>query len=85
MGTMQQKLEDSLAKEFQKTIDYEVLGDVLLRFGWTRVKTEYDGGKEWMDVVAWVGLNCQGEYKEHNGIWLFERSADAVAFQLRWA
>ena len=86
---MTSRLEDeltaSLAEEMQKTMDFEVLCDVLIRFNWTRIETEYDGGQKWVDVIDWVSKNCSGEYKEHNGVWLFESSRDATAFALRWA
>jgi hypothetical protein len=85
---MTSRLEDeltaSLAEEMQKTMDFEILCDLYVPFGWTRIETEYNGGQKWVDVVEWTSKNCSGEYKEHNGVWLFKDAKDATAFALRW-
>ena len=83
-GTLIEDLEESLAKEMQKTMDYGILCDVMVRFGWTVVKTEYKGGQPWVDVVDWASKNLTGKYQEHNGVWLIEEPEDAVMFKLKW-
>lgn len=78
-------LEESLAEEMHQAMDFEVLCELFIPFGWTVIKTEHQGGQEWIDCVDWARANCSGDYRENNGKWLFESSADATAFVLRWA
>jgi len=84
MNQLEDELTQSLAEDMQKTMDYEILCDVLITFGWTRVETEYEGGQPWVDVVDWASKNLTGKYKEHNGVWLIEEPEDAVMFKLKW-
>ena len=85
MKNLEDQITESLANEMQKTMDFEILADVACRFGWTRLEIDYSvPDKTWIDVVAWVDSNCQGEYKEHLGIWLFELPHEATAFALKW-
>jgi hypothetical protein len=78
------ELSESLAKEFQKTIDFDVMCDVLSRFGWAVIEVDYGPEQQWIDVMAWVDHNCSGDYQEHNGKWLFKNEQDAILFKLKW-
>lgn len=86
MGTMQQEFEDYLATEMSRSMDFEILADVMTRFGWHLVELDrYRNNMHAVDVRAWVLENCQGEHRSHGASWLFKESADAVLFKLRWA
>ena len=81
---------DELADAMRKTMDFDVLCDVMTRFGWTVVKVEYFSGDDdiahtWIKLVEWADQNCTGQWKEHLGKWLFEDPKDATMFKLRWA
>ena len=87
---IEERIHNSLAEEIQKTVDYDVLCDVMVRFGWTVVEVKYFSGDgdtlhRWVDVMKWVDANCTGQHKEHLGKWLFEIEKDATMFSLRWA
>lgn len=84
MSNLEEELAASLAKEMQKTMDYDILCDVLIRFGYTVIEIDYNTDQPWTDVKAWVDKNCQGDHKEHLGKWLFELNKDAVIFALKW-
>ena len=49
--TLESIIAESMAKEFQKTIDFDMLCNTLVPFGWTVVEVEYGPGKEWIDVI----------------------------------
>lgn len=86
MGTLEKELTESLAKEMQKTMDFEIIADIMVTMrGYTRVDIEYwQKDNTWIEIKDWVDRNCTGEHTEHLGTWLFEQSVDAVAFKLRW-
>lgn len=84
-GNLEQEMAESLGKEFQKTMDFEIMADIMVDIrGYTRLEIDYGPGQPWVDVIAWVDNNCTGEYQEHNGVWLFENEEDAIMFKLKW-
>ena len=79
------EITKSLADEFRKSMDFDLMCDVMIRMrGYVTVEIDYGPDKPWSDVMAWVDSTCTGDYKEHNGTWLFERAEDATIFKLRW-
>jgi hypothetical protein len=86
MKSLQQQVLDDLAKDMQQGMDFEILCDVLVRFEWTVLHMDYDpnNNQAWNTVINWADENFEGEYQEHNGIWLIENSKDATIFALKW-
>ena len=86
MKNLQGAIVDELAEEMQKTMDFNILCDVLARFGWTVFEMNYDpiNGQGWNDVVNWADDNFSGGWKEHAGKWLIEHAKDATMFALKW-
>jgi hypothetical protein len=83
---IEKELAESLGQEFQKTMDFELMADIMVEFRkYTRLEIDYGPDKHWSDVIAWVGNNCVGDYQEHNGTWIFELEKDATIFKLKWA
>jgi hypothetical protein len=83
---IEKELEDSLGREFQKTMDFEIMADIMVSIrGYTRVEVDYGPEQPWFDVIAWAGNNCTGDYQEHNGMWIFELAEEATMFKLKWA
>ena len=79
------EITKSLADEFRKSIDFELMCDIMVRMrGYVTVDIDYGSDRKWTDVMAWFDANCTGDYKEHNGKWLIERPEDATMFRLRW-
>lgn len=81
---LQDIIVDELAVNFQKTVDYDILCDVMIGFGHTVVEIDYHNDQKWSDVMAWATKNCTGGYQEHLGKWLFELEKDAIMFKLKW-
>jgi glutathione synthase/RimK-type ligase-like ATP-grasp enzyme len=83
---LEQELTESLAKEFRKTMDFDLMCDIMVDVrGYVVVEVNYGPTQHWSDVMAWADSTCSGEYKEHNGKWLFELEEDATMFKLKWA
>jgi hypothetical protein len=79
------EITKSLADEFRKSVDFEMMCDIMVEFrGYVIVEIEYGPDKKWIDIMAWFDANCTGDYKEHNGKWLIERPEDATMFKLKW-
>lgn len=82
---LEQLIAQEKSKELQKSMDYDLLCEIMVPFGYTVVEIEYGSKKKWFEVMEWVSKNCTSEYKEHNGKWLFKNEEDAVMFKLKWA
>jgi hypothetical protein len=77
---------DELGKEFSEAMDFEILSDVMCRFGWTRVEIpRFIDNYHAVDIGYWLADNCQGEYKRNGRHFLFESTKDATMFILRWS
>lgn len=84
--SLKNTITDEAGKQMQKSMDFEILADVMVTMqGYVRVEIDYGFHRMWFEVKEWAAENCTGKHTEHRGIWLFERSIDAVAFKLRWA
>ena len=78
-------VSEELSKAVQEEIDFEVLSDVLCRFGWTKVEIpRFVDNHHAVDIGYWLLDNCQSEYKRNGRIFLFESTKDATMFILRW-
>ena len=85
ISDIEKELTDSLADEIRKTIDFNLMCDIMVKLrGFVVVEIDYSPDKKWIDVMEWVDAIVTGEYKEHNGTWLFEKAEDATMFLLRW-
>ena len=89
MKELESIIVDELAEEMQRTMDFDVLCDVMIRVGWAVVEVNYyrgdgDDTQTWMEVKNWVDQNCTGQHQEHLGKWLFEDTKDATMFALKW-
>ena len=83
--SLEQEIIDGQAKAMARTMDFEILADVLCECGWTRYKiAKHIDNQHAIDIREWVRENCQGEVKSHGAIWLFEDGRDATLFMLRW-
>lgn len=81
---LEKAMVEELGKQFQKSVDYDVLCEVMVPFGYTLIEITYGSSRKWFEVMEWTANVCTGEYKEHNGKWLFENEKDAIMFKLKW-
>ena len=86
MSNLQEQMENRLAEEMSKSMNFSVLCDVMTRFGWTVLEMDYDpdAGQAWHTVKNWVDDNFSGNHHEHHGTWLIELEKDATMFALWW-
>ena len=83
-----ENVEKEMAKVLQEEIDWEVMIEVMIEIGWTKVNIDWPNQMSAVDahkVKEWCRANLQGHYKGRNKIWLFEQEKDAILFVLRWS
>ena len=84
-STLEDAVLDRLGQQMEASINFEILADVLTRFGWYQFKLDYHAPLQtWQQVMNWVDQNCSGDHREHSGTWLFELEKDATMFALKW-
>lgn len=77
-----ESMEQQAAMELRKSIDFEVLADILVAAGWTDVVIDRLCDRK--EVNIWVEANCLGKSEHRNGRWVFELEQDALLFKLKW-
>lgn len=81
-------IEGELAKTLQEEIDWEIMCDMMVTLGYTKVEMKWS---EMMNEVEahmikeWCRENLQGHYQGRGKIWMFEKEKDASMFILRWS
>ena len=83
MNLREQVLND-LAQDMQASMDFDVLADVLISVGWTRLEIRYHSNQTWLEMHNWADDVFVDEFLEHKGHWLIKSSKDATMFALRW-
>lgn len=74
-----------LANEIQKEIDFEIISNLLVEYGWTKVVVRrVFSMKESHEIDLWVTKNCKHQVRNHGLVWVFEDQQDANWFTLRW-
>jgi hypothetical protein len=75
-----------MADEIQKEIDNEILIDMLVLGGWTKVELErLKDRHESVDIEIWIHENCTGKYSKLGRTFVFEKKQDAEWFILKWS
>ena len=82
---LETEIIEAQAKEFQASVDREILWGMLENLGWTRVilSTLVDNNHA-VDITYWLKDNCKYAYERHGRDFMFESAKDANWFKLRW-
>jgi hypothetical protein len=79
------ELVEDLAKEIQEELDNEIMIDMLVLGGWTKVELERLKDRyESIDVEIWIDENCTGKHTKLGRTFVFEKKQDAEWFILKW-
>ncbi len=82
---MQEQIIKELGDKMHSAMDFEILADVLSRFGWHRIDLDrFTDNHHAIDITHWLENNCKSSYHREGRCFLFEDSGDAVMFTLRW-
>ena len=75
-----------MAKEIADEIDWEIMADLMVQYGWTKLKfNPLRGVEEAYDIHEWINTHAIGKVQSRGNVWLFEKEKDAVMFSLRWS
>lgn len=78
-------LATEAARILQEEIDWELLADMMVACGYTRVVSNRRyRAEEYAAVRAWTDQNIKGHFRAHAGEFLFKDPHDATLFSLRW-
>ncbi len=74
-----------LADEIKNQIDNEIMIDMLVLGGWTKVELERLKDRyESIDIELWIDENCTGKHAKLGRTFVFEKKQDAEWFILKW-
>jgi hypothetical protein len=77
-------IEDEMARQLADEIDAELIADMLVAGGWTKVPLNFRDRYHSVDILIWVEDNCTGKHQRCGKYFVFQESKDAEWFMLRW-
>jgi hypothetical protein len=78
---MENAWAEAAAKQIQESIDFEIVGELLVQVGWHRFSVEFTQEKQ---AYKWCEENCAGNWKKLPPCILIEKEEDAIMFKLKW-
>jgi hypothetical protein len=83
--TLEEELMEKMSKELAQEVDFGILSDMLIYSGWVKIELETLESKEnAIDINEWLDINCKYKVSRLGRKFLFESSAEAEWFILRW-
>ncbi len=84
--TAEEEIANALADELRQAIDAELMADMMVACGWTKVKQRYYlNNRDAVDRKVWLEDNCRGHYQTVGMHIVFEDSRDATMYILKWS
>lgn len=84
MNTLEDEIIDAAGSRMAAEIDFEILSNMLIELGWTKVILKPMTWEDGLLIDHWVAQNTKGHYQTMGLVWLFEYEHDANWFKLRW-
>lgn len=86
---LEEIIANDLAQNLQQEIDSDLLADMMVSIGWTRVtmpfEYRYTSLQKTLEIRLWLSKNSTGDYKMLGTSYIvFEKQQDANWFKLRW-
>jgi len=82
---LQEQIANELSEKMCSAMDFEILADVLCRFGWHKVELErFKNNRQAVDISYWCESNVRGQWSHNGRHFIFEQMGDAVNFILKW-
>lgn len=83
---IENELAEDLAKELQECIDWELMVDMMVAVGWTKVELpKFFASGITLDMNNWLHNECKRHWRHRNSIWVFEDKNEAALFKLTWS
>ena len=85
MTDLEEELATKMASAIAEVIDNEIMIDMLVATGWTKVELErLKDRHESIDIEQWIDENCTGKHAKLGRTFVFEKKQDAEWFILKW-
>jgi len=83
--SLEQQLMEKMSKEIAQKIDFDILSDLLVYSGWVKIELDtLENNNNAVDVFEWLDINCKHKVSRLGRKFVFESSAEAEWFMLRW-
>jgi hypothetical protein len=82
---LEHELMEKMSKELAQEIDFGILSDLLVYFGWVKIELDtLEHNNNAIDISEWLVINCKHKVNRLGRQFVFESSAEAEWFILRW-
>lgn len=83
---LEEQYADRAAKEMAEEIDWELISDMMVAVGWTKVTlSRFRVAGATHDMNSWLHNECKHHWKHRANIWVFESREEAALFKLTWS
>ena len=82
---LEEQFAKRAAKEIADEIDAEILFDLMIQHGWTRVELSRVPRTIASDINIWMHNECNKHWKQQGRVWIFESQEEAALFKLTWS
>jgi hypothetical protein len=85
MTELEEELSAKMSEILREEIDREIMLDMLVATGWTKVELERLKDRyQSIDIELWIDENCTGKHTKLGRTFVFEKKQDAEWFILKW-
>jgi len=82
---LEEHYADQAAQILREEIDAEILFDMMVEFGWTRVELSRLPRTITSDINTWMHAECKKQWQHRGKMWIFESQEEAALFKLTWS
>ena len=82
---IEEEIAQDLSNQIAKSIDFELITDMLLACGWKRVELNFLTIDNSTEILNWCKTNLKHRYQYLDNVFIFENQGEAVNFTLRWS
>ena len=83
--SLEQEIMEKLSKEIAQEVDFDILSDLLVYSGWVKIELDtLENNNNAIDMSEWLDINCKHKVNRLGRRFVFESSAEAEWFILRW-
>lgn len=83
---LEEKYAEEAARILQEEIDWELIADMMVSVGWTKVELpKFSFHELTHDMNNWMHNECRHHWKRRGKTWVFENKEEAALFKLTWS
>ena len=83
-GLLYEQQIEHAAKLLAEDVDFQVMTQVLVESGWTKVVLNPMTAEQGSEIDKWVEKNVKGNVDTRGLVWIFKEPKEANWFKLRW-